>query len=196
MEKRPKMWYDYEKYLLRSIGFSKKGYENLLRYLHEIPYEWDPLVPFDENRGRDGEAQRYYFFKSIGIKGGNFEYPCSVLEMLVAFAVRFGTDWLGYDEEDMNEHYERVFWLFIHNLGLDEMSDKWEFYHEDYGFYEKIDEIIGFWLKREYKNDGIGSIFPLKKRAKGYNRLEMYKQIFEFMNQTGIDSTAKLKFLD
>lgn len=189
MEKRPKVWYDYSKFLLRSIGFSKKGYSKLIKYLHDVPYEWCSDVPFDENRGRDGESQRYYFFKSVGVKGGAFEYPCSVLEMLIAFAKRFGTDWLGYDEEDMGEHYDRVFWLFIHNLGLDN-------YNDEYFFEDEVDEILYIWMERKYKNDGNGSIFPLNKPVKMYNKLEMYKQIFEYMNQTGIDSTQKLQFLD
>lgn len=195
MEKRPKIWYDYQKYLLRSIGFSKKGYKNLLKHLHDIPYEFDESVPFDENRGEDGILQRYYFFKSIGLTGGEFEYPCSVLEMLIAFAVRFGTDWLGYDDEDMKDHYERIFILFIHNLGLDKFDDKYcEIYN--YIFYEEIDEIVGNWLHRNYKDDGVGSIFPLSKKVKGFRELEMYKQIFEYLNQTNIQSTKDLRYLD
>ena len=189
MDKRPKIWYDYEKYLLRSIGFNKKGYTKLLKYLHDIPYEWDNDVPFDENRGEDGVLQRFYFFKSIGLNNGEFEYPCSVLEMLIAFAVRFGTDWLGYDDDDMKDHYERIFWLFICNLALD------VFYDDDFDE-DRVNAKITIWLHRDYTSNGIGSLFPLKKRVKDFNKLEMYKQIFEYINQNNLKSTKDLKYLD
>lgn len=186
MDKRPKIWYDYSKYLLRSISFDKKGYSTLIKHLHDTPFVWDyKLCPMDGNRAEDGKYQRYYFFKSIGLNDGDFPYSCSVLEMLIGFASRVGIEWLGYDDSDMGDHIDRIFWLFITNLGLN-------FYDDNHFDAKSVDDILQIWMERRYGNDGFGSILKLKRKVNEYKNLEMMKQFNIFIDQFNIKSTRDL----
>lgn len=189
-KKRPKIWYDYKKFLLKNIHFNVQEFSILIDYLHSVDFIWDNDVPNDENRGKDGVDQRDYFFRSIGLHDGSFDYPCSVLEMLSAFTIRFGNDWLGYDPDDMEDHYDRIFMMFIKNLGLDEFDNLTIKQFPD--CYEEIDYRLERFMKRKYKDDGKGSLFPLKKSVKGFNKTEIYKQIFDFLNQYEIKNTKDL----
>ena len=112
-EIRPKIWYDYMRWLVDQVHFDKKGYQKLIKHLHDIPFEVSPEALMDENRAGDGVYQRYYFFKSLGLKDGEMGYPCSILEMLTAFTIRMGDNYLGYDPRDNKDHYEWIFWMFI-----------------------------------------------------------------------------------
>jgi len=181
-----KLWEEYMDWMLRDLKFNKKGYYKLLLHLHLVPFEWSMVAPFDENRAMDGVYNRYYFFRDIGLKDGDFKNPCSVLEMLYSFAVRVGREWIGYDKSDMEDHFDRIFWLFLCNLGLDKYDDS--SFDE-----ENVNYILHRWLKREYKDDGRGSLFPLKEAKIGYKNLEIFKQMNIFMKQFNIKSTGDLE---
>ena len=64
-EIRPKIWYDYMKFLARKVGFDKKQYYNLVKRLHDTDFVWSKEVEMDENRANDGLYFRQYFFKYI-----------------------------------------------------------------------------------------------------------------------------------
>lgn len=188
-EIRPKIWYEYGDWLLDQIRFDKKRYYKLTKHLHDIPFEWSKEVDFDENRAMDGTYNRYYFFRELGINAGDFDYPCSILEMFVAFSLKIAREWLGYDENYMSDRPDLVFFMFLRNLGLDFLDDS-EFSEA------KCDEIIGYFVLREYKNDGIGSLFPLKRAVKDYNKMEIWKQMNIFLTQFDIKTVNDIeKFL-
>jgi len=184
-ETRPKIWYDYGDWLIKQIKFDKKRYYKLIKHLHDIPFEWSKEVDFDENRAMDGTYNRYYFFKEIGIRDSDFNFPCSILEMLVGFSLKIAIEWLGYSENDMDDHSDWIFWMFLKNLKLNLLDDE---HYSD----KKCDEIIGKFVLREYKNDGIGSLFPLKRAVKDYNKIEIWKQMNIFLTQFDIKTVNDL----
>ena len=65
------------------------SYNKLLSYLHSIEFTYS--IPRDSNREADGEELRYRFSK-INAKHRDatlyLDGPCSVLEMIVALAIR------------------------------------------------------------------------------------------------------------
>ena len=96
----------------------KVSYERLLRYLYAR--EFIVLVPMDENRAKDGIDLRYRFAYDNGLSKVEVKMldrtPCSVLEMMVALAVRCEEHIMNNDDE--GDRTGLWFWKMIDNLGL------------------------------------------------------------------------------
>lgn len=184
-EIRPKLWYDYLKYLMRDVGFNKKEHYNLLKQLHDMEFTWADEVKMDRNRASDGEYLRIAFFRDLGIRDGDFEYPCSVLEMLVALAKRIGEELISPIGSDGKEHIDYIFEMFLVNLGVSEVTSSAD-----------VIEIISFWMDRMYGDDGIGSIFYLPYDINGFKNEEIWRQTYIFLTENGVTNVSDLeKFL-
>lgn len=178
---RPKIWYDYMKWLINRVGFNKKKYYKLIKMLHDTEFVWPNYVEMDRNRAGDGTYQRYYFFRELGLSyDSDFPFPCSVLEMLVGFAIRMGGEYLGYSS-DGSDGFDIIFMMFLKNLGLNLMDD-------DHFDEENVKYILQNWMDRNYKNDGKGSIFILKKSKKGFNEMEIWKQMNIFLTENDVEN--------
>ena len=96
-------------------------YRQLLTFLHDTEFVY--FVPYDENRAAEGIALRYrycLFHKCEDLE----EYitgPCSVLEMMLALAIRCEENFM--DDIHMGNRTGQWFWGMITNLGLGSMSD-------------------------------------------------------------------------
>lgn len=110
-----KLYYDW---LTELIDLDDKVnlYEHLLEHLFNVDFIWLESIPLDRNRAVDGLGLRKAYAKLLGPTGGDIflnilnNKPCSMLEMLVAFADRLtGIVTIGKSE---------FFWMFIDNLGL------------------------------------------------------------------------------
>lgn len=135
---------DYIKWLARKVEVPLSAepdmsYNLLMRALFEK--EFYSLVQYDENREEDGLNLREDYFN------GSEDGVCSVLEMMVALAIRCSYDIL-YNVADA----ATVFWDMIRNLGLDEATDLR--FDED-----SVDVILDRFLDREYGKDGSGGLF-------------------------------------
>ena len=60
---------------------------------------------------------------------------------------------------------------------------------------EEVDSKIGYFVLRDYKDDGIGSLFPLKRSVRGYNQMEIWKQMNIFLEQMKINDVSDLETL-
>lgn len=170
---RQRLWYEYLRYLLKGINFNKKEWYDVLKDLHSINFYWDDRVPMDENRALDGVYERKYFFKDMGVRG-EFLFPCSVVEMLVALSKRISDEYVYAKGGDEDETWI-IFLFFVKNLGINPDTSK-----------ETLTRNVKFWLKRDYMDDGIGSILPLSHRVKGYHLMEIWSQINIFLNEENI----------
>ena len=134
----------------------RKNYEKLFIHLHKRAFEW--VNKRDENRAADGIALRERFERGFSgqIPDEFYAGPCSILEMMVALALRIETE-IMYDPEISGDKTGRWFWLMCDNLGLS------EFQNMAYDG-QKIDEILDIWMHLKYAINGIGSPFP---RAEG-----------------------------
>jgi len=146
---------------------------NLFRILHNTEFTW--VVSMDRNRAADGRELREYYCTAAYVRKDRiwFGEPCSVLEMLIAFADRasYQTDMPLRD----------WFWQFMINLKLDGYSGVSRS-DEPY-----IEEILYIFLARQYDECGDGGLFPLRKPCKrDQRRRELWYQLFDYLDDQGI----------
>ena len=113
----------------------------LLRYLFEVDYNWTILL--DQNRAQDGIDLRCFWANMHGLDKERYDKifglkPCSVLEMLVAFANRIETDFM--DSVECNR-VPTWFQQLLYNLGLMECVNTF-----DQG---KVDHILLFFFNHQ-----------------------------------------------
>lgn len=165
------LWNDYREWLLDQVGFYqlKKGhsYNELMAFLHNT--EFTAIIKRDENRIKDG----LYLRRNYGVDFNQEDFPCSVLEVLVALAIRVEREYLG---DPGNEHPEHLFLEMIDNLGLSWYNDLR--YRE-----EKVYKIVSDWLERRFYSSGLGSICPLKGRTRDQRVVEIWDQMMAYINQ-------------
>ncbi|MCR4581054.1 MAG: hypothetical protein K5666_00895, partial [Bacilli bacterium] len=122
----------------------------LLQSLHNTPFWWSNKIPNDENRYKDGIDLRYRFgyeynYDSIIIHNELDVCECSVLEMLIALAMRC-EDEIMYDSS-YGPRYERWFHLMLENMGLSNITN--DNFDEDY-----VMDRVEIMLNRRYSPNG------------------------------------------
>lgn len=121
------------------------SYRKLLGYLHEVEFTY--TISNDANRAEDGIDLRRRFPYGFALDG-----PCSVLEMMIALAIRCEESIM--DDPKVGNRTGQWFWRMVTNLGLGSMSDN--------RFDEKlVKDVIERFLDREYEPDGRGGLFTV-----------------------------------
>lgn len=148
-------WDHYGYWLIDRVGFKKKRYEDLVFELHTIPFSF--CIASDESRVADGlELRDEYYLEMDYISPIFKDEKCSVLEVLVALAIRIECEYIGDPRE---EHPEQIFWEMVGNLFNIEQNWRLCTSEIDRDFIHKK---VDIWIKRRFNYDGSGSIFPLK----------------------------------
>lgn len=162
----------YLQYLIDLVD-GEEDYSNLLRQLFSI--EFYAIVPNDDNRIADGLNLREIFFDEEGLKQppeSFLDLPCSMLEMMIGVSFR-----LEYDSVDSywERPMEEWFWVLIDNLELGDYSD--------YGPYdeEAVANICDIFLRRGYRRNGKGGLFPLKYAKKDQRLVEIWYQMSAYI---------------
>ena len=129
------------------------SYRELLSYLHDVEFTY--TIPKDANRAEDGVDLRYRFAYDTECSYAD-EYldgPCSVLEMMVALAIRCEEQIM--DDPRYGNRTAQWFWKMISNLGLNGMVD---------GRFDDIyaEDVIARFLNREYEPNGRGGLFTVR----------------------------------
>lgn len=148
----------------------------LLSYLDSIDFTY--ILPMDENREIDGEDLRQRFALEQGISYDDIprlvrDGACSVLEMMVALALRCEES-IMHDVEKGNRTYI-WFWQMIQSLNID-MSD-W-FFDEDVAA-----EHIDIFLNRDYSPKGDGGLFYIESPKRDLRDVEIWYQMNWFLNE-------------
>lgn len=167
---------DYFEWLCESVDskrFSKRvSYRKLLMHLHNIEFTW--FIPHDDNRADDGIKLRRRF----ALDRNDLELvdyilgPCSVLEMMVALAIRCETI---MDDTMMGNRTGQWFWEMIRNLDLSSMKDA--NFDRDY-----VDDVIARLLDREYEPDGRGGLFTVKHCDHDMRTVEIWCQLSWYLD--------------
>lgn len=148
------------------------NYRVLLETLHKTEFVWNVIG--DKNRADDGLELRIDFLRETHFQRDRdwYEAPCSVLEMLIAFAQRvsFQTDMPAVD----------WFWRFLANLGLDEYRRVSEDDVVD------IQEVIDAFVWRRYRRNGEGGLFPIRHTRCDQREVEIWYQFCEYVEDQGI----------
>lgn len=160
---------DYLCELIDSDRFaSDVSYKKLLTHLHNIEFTW--FVPHDDNRADDGiQLRRSFALDKSDIRLSRCIHgPCSVLEMMVALAVRCEDTIM--DDARLGNRTGQWFWGMIKNLGLISMRDNR--FDRDY-----VDSVIARLLNREYEPDGRGGLFTVRNCEYDMRNVEIWCQL-------------------
>lgn len=153
-----------------------KSYTKLLSYLYDTNFFY--LIDRDGNRADDGIQLRYRFGYESGyddrvIASYLDDRDCSVLEMMVALAMRCEEHIMG--DPDMGDRMGQWFWSMIDNLGLMEMDNKR--FNEAYA-----EVVIDIFLNREYKPNGEGGLFTVEDRNRDLRSVEIWYQMMWYLD--------------
>lgn len=151
-------------------------YHKLLRYLHDTDFAY--TIPMDGNRAEDGIDLRYRFGYENSyedrIIAACLDYrPCSILEMMVALAIRCEEHIM--DDPDIGNRTGQWFWSMISNLGLKHMSD--EKFDSEY-----VDSVISKFLNREYRRNGEGGLFKVENSRRDLRSAEIWYQMCWYLD--------------
>lgn len=152
------------------------SYRQLLRYLNDVDFTY--TISMDDNRAGDGIDLRYRFGYEFGYEDPAIatyldNRPCSVLEMMVALAVRCEEHIMS--DPDIGDRTGQWFWSMIHSLGLDIMTDnQFDIYY--------VEEAVDRFLNREYERNGKGGLFTIKNCDRDMRSVEIWYQMCMYLN--------------
>lgn len=168
----------YLEWLCGLVGVGGE-YSILMWHLFECRFETDCLLPLDVNRALDGENLRWRWSGDCDVPQYIvMEYiddgPCTILEMMVALAIRMEDD-IMYDPEYGNR---TALWFgdMIRSLELDQMTD--ENFDAEYVGY-----CINRLLTRTYDPDGKGGLFTLENPVGDCRKAEIWYQMNWYLGE-------------
>ena len=152
-------------------------YRRLLMHLHTIEFRW--TIKDDSNRANDGVSMRWRFAQETGRERYYEEIseclagPCTVLEMLVALAVKCEENIM--DDPNYGNRTGQWFWKMITNLGLSTMYNN--------KFDKKIVNIvIEKFLDREDEPNGQGGLFVIRNCRKDLREVPIWQQLCWYLD--------------
>lgn len=149
-----------------------RTYWVLLRALYKTEFVW--LVANDDNRLEDGRDLRYEFIQQEAIGGVDEEWltiGCSLLEMLLGLSRRLAF------ESDEDDDVSAWFWHLLNNIHLSNFNDDVvDEKHEEY-----IAHVLETVIWRNYRSDGVGGLFPLRKPREDQRKVELWYQLSTYL---------------
>lgn len=169
-------YFDWMCQLVTDDQHSSRSYQRLLMRLHET--EFVSAIPMDDNRAVDGMDLRYRFgdecsFPAPMIASLLDDSPCSVLEMMVALAVRCEEHIM--DDPDIGDRTGKWFWGMIRNLRLESMSD----FRFDRRY---VDDILVRLLERRYERNGEGGLFTVNN-GRDMRQIDIWYQMNYYLDE-------------
>ena len=152
----------------------------LLRCLYEREFTW--VVDRDVNRAEDGCMLRKRFEEESGIECDVewIDWPCSVLEMLLALSIRID-DQIMYDIS-IGERVSEWFWDMVRSMGLSNLYDEaWR--KRPQHCTNLAHECITRMLDREYSEDGKGGLVPCMGDISEWKEAEIWVQANRYFGQ-------------
>lgn len=151
------------------------SYRKLLTYLHEVEFTY--LIPNDADRACDGVSLR----RRYALLTNDYEYvmdcldgPCSVLEMMVALAIRCEETIMT--DPKFGDRTGQWFWKMIVNLGLGSMADIR--FDERY-----VKEVVASFLKRDYEPNGRGGLFMIRNCKHDLRKVDIWCQMLWYLDR-------------
>lgn len=130
--------------------------------------EFKHIIKMDKNRADDGLALRYRYTSKTCL-----EEPCSVLEMMIALAIRCEETIM--DDPKFGNRIGQWFWGMVVNLGLGSMTDN----NFDKDF---VDDAITRFINREYEPNGRGGLFTVKNCDTDLRNVEIWYQLCWYLD--------------
>lgn len=158
-----------------SDRFRIRSYYDLLCLLHNREFIWH--IHNDENRAEEGVALRSRFAVDVGYNQNTIyvcmSWPCSVLEMMVALAVRCEENIM--DDPQIGDRTTQWFWGMIRSLGLMGMHG---------GIFDeyRANQIVDIFLDRRYSRNGEGGLFTIKNYESDLREVEIWHQLCWYLD--------------
>lgn len=153
------------------------SYTKLLRHLDNVEFIY--ILDMDRNRMKDGIDLRYRFGYEMHyprelIEDNLDNRPCSVLEMMVALAIRCEEGIMS--DPDEGDRTGQWFWNMIDSLGLSDMIDS--------DFDKKyFDYVMRRFLNRKYNSDGEGGLFTIRRSQLDMRHVEIWYQMMWYLDE-------------
>lgn len=155
------------------------SYRKLLIHLHNTEFRYSILR--DRNRASDGTNLRYRFALlheheyQTQVVMDVLEGPCSILEMMIALALRCETI---MDDASIGDRTGQWFWGMIRSLGLGAMFDN---------RFDKrlVTNALERFLNREYDPDGKGGLFRIRGCRTDLRNVEIWHQMCWYLDSIG-----------
>lgn len=161
-------------YVCKGRANSNVSYTKLFALLHDIDFDF--YIYNDVNRARDGVDLRYRFAMKLDDESITdiLDGPCSVLEMMVALAIRCEETIM--DDTRYGNRTSQWFWNMLSNLGISYMTD------DRYDEKVAIEKIYDF-LERRYEPNGKGGLFYIRNCEDDLRNVEIWTQLCWYLDQ-------------
>lgn len=160
---------------LNSPEYNLCDYSLLLSALYDEPFE--VKLKLDWNRHADGIEMRHNFARELGLSSVTIDMAvgttCSVLEMMIALALRCENDIMG--NWDIGDRTNVWFWQMIQSLGLIGMTDD----TFDSLIFKRVMTIF---INRRYESNGAGGLFTIMNPTKDMRSVEIWYQMAAHLN--------------
>lgn len=151
------------------------SYRKLLMLLHTVEFRYS--IPRDADRANDGCDLRYRFARlhnyDIDDVLNCFDIECSILEMMIALAIRCEEDYM--DDPKVGDRTGQWFWGMIVSLGLGSMTDS----RFDRQF---VENVVKRFLNRDYEPNGKGGLFTISNCNDDLRKIEIWYQLCYFLD--------------
>ena len=167
-------YFDWMYNLVCRNRYSKNiSFKKVFSYLNDTKFTYS--IRMDLNRAKDGtELRRRYAneFKIANIYD-RICGPCSVLEMMIALAIRCEETIM--DDENFGDRTDQWFWDMMKNLDLGHMDD--DEFDEEY-----VSDVITRFLNRDYEPDGRGGLFFVRNCDIDLRDVEIWIQMLWYLD--------------
>lgn len=168
---------EYVEWLFDIVSRNRHSFGKLLTHLYDTNFRY--IILRDQNRAEDGIDLRYRFAITNGYEDcvdwvlNSLYGPCSVLEMMVALAIRCEETIM--DDAVIGDRTAQWFWGMVVNLGLGSMMD--DRYDERY-----VTDVLDRFLDREYSADGKGGLFTIRYCDRDLRTVEIWYQLCWYLD--------------
>lgn len=125
----------------------------------------------DANRVSDGLSLRVQYAEDTGDETDISDYPCSVLEVMVALAMR--AESILYDPEE-GPHEPQLFWQMVENMGIKNTDN------ESFDYYDTMHKLHRM-MGRRYSPDGKGGLFRIRGVTEDLRDVELWNQMLWYL---------------
>ena len=161
-------------YVCKGRTHRNVSYTKLFTFLYQVEFIFS--IRNDINRAKDGVDLRYRFamIKDDDRIMDILDGPCSVLEMMIALAIR--TEETIMDDSRYGDRTSQWFWNMMSNIGISDMIDG--------NFDEEIvQEKIDIFLERRYDPDGKGGLFYIRDCEDDLRDVEIWIQLCWYLDK-------------
>jgi hypothetical protein len=153
----------------------RRSWRKLLGFLFDREFTY--TLSMDENRADDGIDLRYRFLfetknDSPALRKALDDRPCSVLEMMVALALRCEEHIMS--DSSIGNRTGHWFWSMVQNLGLSSMYDS-------IFDYSSARHVIMRFLNRDYQPNGAGGLFRISDERVDLRDMEIWYQMMWYL---------------